>query len=61
MNATTKQRLLSSALPALPTPSAFAHQGHGAPGSAHWHASDAWGFVIGAAALAIAIWLNRKR
>ncbi len=56
-----KQRLANSLLPALLAPGAFAHEGHGAIGSAHWHASDAWGFVIGAAAVALAIWLNRKK
>jgi hypothetical protein len=52
-------KLLPVAL--LGAPAAFAHEGHGAPGIAHWHASDAWGFVIGAVLLAFAIWLGRRK
>ena len=38
---------------------AAAHDGHGMTG-AHWHATDAWGFVaLGAIAVAAALWLRR--
>lgn len=37
---------------------AFAHEGHGLFGT-HWHASDAWGFVIVAALAAAAWWASR--
>jgi hypothetical protein len=40
--------------------SAFAHDGHGLPG-AHWHASDAWGFVAGVAAAAIGWFLASRK
>lgn len=36
-----------------------AHDGHGLPG-AHWHASDAWGFVAVGLLIAAALWLGRK-
>jgi hypothetical protein len=40
---------------------AQAHSGHGATG-AHWHATDAWGFVaLGLAAIAAALWMRRGK
>ena len=39
---------------------ATAHDGHG-PIGAHWHATDAWGFIAFAIALAAAAWLSRKK
>lgn len=27
----------------------------------HWHATDVWGFVAVAGALAVAIWLSRRK
>ena len=41
---------------ALPT---LAHDGHGWVGG-HWHASDAFGFVALAVAVAVALWLSRQ-
>jgi hypothetical protein len=40
---------------------AWAHEGHGLDG-AHWHATDAWGFVVAAVAAAAAVvwWRGRK-
>lgn len=45
---------------ALGSMSAWAHEGHGLPGS-HWHATDVWGFVVGALVVAglAAWWRNR--
>lgn len=40
------------------TAGALAHDGHAMAGS-HWHASDAWGFVVIAAGIALAVWLGR--
>jgi uncharacterized membrane protein AbrB (regulator of aidB expression) len=37
-----------------------AHDGHGAAG-AHWHATDAWGFIALAIALAAAVWFSRRK
>jgi Co/Zn/Cd efflux system component len=40
--------------------SAQAHEGHGIEGTSHYHASDAWGFVM---ALCIGVfiwWLNGR-
>ena len=40
---------------------AFAHEGHGLLGSAHWHATDTLGFV-GLAVVAAAVWfINKKK
>jgi len=48
-----------TALLGLWAPSASAHDGHGLLG-AHWHASDAFGFVALAAAIGVAMWISRK-
>jgi len=42
------------------TPWALAHDGHG-PQGGHWHASDAWGFVLLAAAIGVALWARRGK
>lgn len=34
----------------------LAHEGHGLPGSSHWHAADAWGFVLAIGVVAALIW-----
>ncbi len=39
---------------------AQAHEGHGLEG-AHWHATDAWGWVALAAAAAALLWFLRRR
>jgi hypothetical protein len=39
---------------------AIAHDGHGLGGSAHWHATDALGFVIAAALVAVAVYFGKK-
>ena len=49
--------LTLAALALLPG-AAGAHEGHGLPG-AHWHATDAWGFVALVSAVAVALWLSR--
>ncbi|MDO5623525.1 MAG: hypothetical protein Q4G71_02430 [Pseudomonadota bacterium] len=46
-------------LAALPL-AAVAHEGHGQDG-AHWHATDAWGFVAAGVAAAIAFWYFRRK
>ena len=38
---------------------AFAHEGHGLPGSTHWHATDTLGFVA-LAVVAAVVWLIGK-
>ena len=38
-----------------------AHPGHGILQDAHWHASDAWGFVAVAALAALALWLSGRK
>ena len=35
---------------------ATAHEGHGMPGAAHYHATDAWGWVIAALLIGAACW-----
>ena len=37
-----------------------AHEGHGL-GSAHWHATDAWGFLAAGVAAAVAFWFIRRK
>jgi hypothetical protein len=46
---------LAAAAPAL------AHEGHGLPGSAHWHATDVFGWVVAAVAVAVAAWWIRRK
>jgi hypothetical protein len=48
-----------TALLGLWAQSVSAHDGHGLVG-AHWHASDAFGFVALAAAIGVAVWMSRK-
>ena len=38
-----------------------AQEGHGLPGSAHWHANDALVLVALAALAAAGLWLGRKK
>jgi hypothetical protein len=38
---------------------ALAHDGHGLGGT-HWHATDAWGFVVAAALVAVAVYFGKK-
>ena len=52
-------KTLSLALLAAPL-AAAAHDGHGASGT-HWHATDAWGFIALALALAAAVWFSRRK
>jgi len=41
-------------------PLALAHEGHGI-GGAHWHATDALGFVVLGVIVGAALWLTRRR
>ena len=51
---------LTAALLALPL-ALHAHEGHGLPAAAHWHATDVLGFaLLGLAAAALAWWAGRK-
>lgn len=43
----------------LPLQAAIAHDGHGAPGAAHWHATDTVGLLLLGGLVALAIWLSR--
>jgi hypothetical protein len=54
----TRATLLTALLSLWLQP-ASAHDGHGLYG-AHWHASDAFGFVALAAAIGVAMWISRK-
>ena len=52
---------LSVLIPLAGTSLAHAHSGHGLPGSAHWHASDAVFFIGLALVVGLAItWLVRR-
>jgi hypothetical protein len=48
----------TASLGAMLATSAIAHDGHGLTGT-HWHASDAWGFVLLAVLVALAWWASR--
>ena len=56
----TLMRLLTGIALALAAPLASAHDGHGLAG-AHWHASDALGFVVLGAVVAGALWASRRK
>ena len=45
---------------ALTHPGAFAHEGHGLEGGAHWHATDTLGFIA-LAVVAAVVWAISKR
>lgn len=38
---------------------AQAHGGHGIGHEAHWHASDAWGFLLAGLVVAALLWFGR--
>jgi hypothetical protein len=38
----------------------WAHEGHGLPGSSHWHVSDVLGFVVALGVIGAMIWLNGR-
>ena len=40
---------------------AHAHEGHGLPGSSHWHASDVLLPLLVAACAALGWWLGRRK
>jgi hypothetical protein len=40
---------------------AQAHEGHGLPGSSHWHASDTLGLLLVVVLAAGALWLGRRK
>ena len=40
---------------------AQAHEGHGLPGAAHWHASDALLYLGVAVAVAAGLWFTRRK
>jgi hypothetical protein len=54
------RRFFASIGTALTSGAALAHEGHGLDG-AHWHATDAWGWIALAAVVAAAIWAARRK
>ena len=40
---------------------AQAHEGHGLPGTSHWHASDTLGLLLVVVLAAGALWLGRRK
>jgi hypothetical protein len=40
--------------------SAAAHGGHGLEG-AHWHATDAWGWMVLGVGVALLVWMRRGK
>jgi hypothetical protein len=53
------QQLSAAATLLATSAGALAHEGHGLPGIAHWHATDVLGFTLVALLAGIAIWLSR--
>ena len=51
--------LTSAIATAAVATAAVAHDGHGL-GSTHWHATDALGFVVAAALVAVAVYFGKK-
>ena len=58
-----KSVLSASALAwaALAATPAAAHEGHGLPGSSHWHATDTAGLLLVLVLAAGAVWWNRRK
>jgi hypothetical protein len=52
---------LFAAAAALTSPLVRAHEGHGLPGSSHWHATDVMGLVLVLALAAGAAWWIRRK
>jgi hypothetical protein len=57
---TALRRSAASLAAALGSSAAFAHDGHGLAG-AHWHATDSWGWLALAVAIAAAVWTARRK
>jgi len=57
---TLSPRRLATAAAAF-SPAAWAHSGHGLGDGTHWHATDAWGWALGLAVAAFALWLARRK
>lgn len=58
MNKSITLKLIAAQAVFMPTKVLFAHDGHGLQG-AHWHASDATGFVVLIGIIAVTVWLSR--
>ena len=43
----------------LPLHGAIAHEGHGAPGASHWHATDTVGLLLLGGLVALVLWFSR--
>lgn len=54
------RHLLAGIAPLFAASATFAHAGHGQAG-AHWHATDAQGFIALAVIVAAALWASRRR
>ena len=55
------QRLLLAACTALTALPAWEHEGHGLPGTAHWHSTDVVGCVVLSIGVAAALWFVRRK
>ncbi|MBE2261189.1 MAG: hypothetical protein IAE92_00520 [Burkholderiaceae bacterium] len=54
----SRARRLAGAALLLPL-LAQAHEGHGLTGASHWHATDVWGILGMATAIALVVWFTR--
>lgn len=57
----THRPLFVALLGALSPLAAAAHEGHGLPGSSHWHASDVLGWLAVAVAIGVAWAISRRK
>jgi hypothetical protein len=53
-------KLLILALP-LAAVNAWAHEGHGMPGTGHWHATDTAGLLLVAVLAVGTLWFSRRK
>lgn len=53
-------KLIAATLATLPL-LALAHEGHGMPGAAHWHATDGAGLLLMLAAAGGLCWFARRK
>jgi hypothetical protein len=56
-----KTGLLGAAASLWIASAAHAHEGHGMPGTSHWHATDIWGFAVAGGVVALLIWMKGRK
>ena len=54
-------KILAALLTGAAVAPALAHEGHGLPSFAHWHATDTLGWIAAAVAAGLAAWWIRRK